>query len=118
MARILLAEDDMDVRQVVAEALTHEAHDVTAAVDFIRAAEYLDAGNWDLLISNMVLQGGGGGRDLARMAKERGVPTLFVTGDFGQMAALESEGALFLRKPFRLQDLRTAVAAACRVAPA
>ncbi len=117
MARILLAEDDIDVRLVVAEALTHEGHDVTAPVDFDRAAEYLNSSEWDLLISNMMLVGGGGGRDLARLAKARGVPTLFVTGDFAQMAVLESEGVLFLRKPFRLQDLHAAVAAASRAAP-
>ena len=55
MARILLAEDDDNVRQFVARALEHCGHEVTAAEDGGLAAELCDgaSGAFDLLLSDI-----------------------------------------------------------------
>jgi two-component system cell cycle response regulator CpdR len=54
MARILLAEDDDNVREFVARALQMGGHDVVAAEDGGLAAEALAAGGvFDLLLSDI-----------------------------------------------------------------
>ena len=55
MARILIAEDDENVRQFVARALAHAGHEVTEAEDGGLAAEILQekAGAFDLLLSDI-----------------------------------------------------------------
>lgn len=55
MARILIAEDDENVRQFVARALAHAGHEVTEAEDGGLAAEILQEkqGAFDLLLSDI-----------------------------------------------------------------
>ena len=55
MAKILIAEDDENVRQFVARALSHAGHDVTEAEDGGLAAEIMQEqqGGFDLLLSDI-----------------------------------------------------------------
>ena len=55
MARILLAEDDDNVREFVSRALTHAGHEVVAAEDGGLASEIIaeQAGRFDLLLSDI-----------------------------------------------------------------
>ncbi|HEY9009959.1 MAG TPA: response regulator [Devosia sp.] len=55
MARILIAEDDENVRQFVARALVHAGHEITEAEDGGLAAEILQEkqGAFDLLLSDI-----------------------------------------------------------------
>lgn len=55
MAKILIAEDDDNVRQFVARALAHAGHEVTEAEDGGLAAEILqdEGGAFDLLLSDI-----------------------------------------------------------------
>lgn len=55
MARILLAEDDENVRAFVARALLHSGHEVIEAEDGGIAAEIVvaEAGGFDLLLSDI-----------------------------------------------------------------
>ena len=55
MAKILIAEDDENVRQFVARALTHSGHEVTEAEDGGLAAEIMQEqqGAFDLLLSDI-----------------------------------------------------------------
>ena len=55
MARILLAEDDDNVRQFVSRALEHSGHEVLSAEDGGLAAELAEAehGAFDLLLSDI-----------------------------------------------------------------
>ncbi len=108
MARIFLVEDDADVRAVIERALSDCGHEVAATSDYATAERAVLHAAFDLLITDVSLPGGSG-RGLGQEAALRGVPTLFITGDFGHMTALEAEGASLLRKPFRLQALHDAV---------
>lgn len=55
MAKILLAEDDDNVREFVARALLHAGHEVVEAEDGGIASEVVDAenGRFDLLLSDI-----------------------------------------------------------------
>ncbi len=114
--RILIVEDQADIRDVLYETLTDAGHAVSLAGTFGEGRVAIEAaGNggftWDLLLTDLVLPGGSG-LDLARLARSLGVPVLLCSGHPGQMAALDESGIPFLRKPFTLQDMLDQIAAA------
>jgi len=55
MARVLIAEDEPDVRDVVARALTAAGHTIETAADGAAALEALDRGTYDLLLTDIVM---------------------------------------------------------------
>jgi CheY-like chemotaxis protein len=118
--RILLAEDDADLRQMIAEALRSDGHDVVEAKNGGRllvciGTAYLgdrplDA--FDLLISDVRMPVCSGLQVLEglRQAHWR-TPSILMTA-FGSDALRERAralGAAYFDKPFDLDDLRTAV---------
>lgn len=55
MARILVADDEVGLREFVARALAGKGHDVTAVSDGGEALEALQAGDFDLLVTDIVM---------------------------------------------------------------
>jgi DNA-binding response OmpR family regulator len=104
--RILLVEDRADVRELLAELLEEELHEVATVADFSSAVAALrDSPRWDALISDVRLPGGGDGLRLAAEAERTATPTLLFTGDPEHMILLEVNGIPHLRKPFPLTDV-------------
>jgi GAF domain-containing protein/PAS domain-containing protein len=109
--RVLLCEDDDEVRFFSRETLTElgyeviEARDATSAIDAL-----IEHGRIDLLFTDVVLPGGKTGADLARDARklQPGLRVLFTTGY--ARSALDREqrgekGVEVLLKPFRVDEL-------------
>jgi two-component system cell cycle response regulator CpdR len=102
MKRVLLAEDNDEVRALLVEVLTEAGYAVEDALSFSAAKEKLNQGTFDLLITNVLLPGGGHGTDLASIAASKGMKYLIVTGNPNQMeVALRHPHIL---KPFRIVD--------------
>ncbi len=110
--RILLADDDADVRSAAAMILGEAGHVVVtadsgvAALDALRAAD----GQFDLIIAD-VLMPGMNGAELTTTAQDMwpGLPVLFITGyaDVAQLpVALWSD---VLAKPFQPAELQARV---------
>jgi CheY-like chemotaxis protein len=55
MAKILLAEDDLFLRDVYTETFRDEGFDITTAVDGEEALQKLKEGNWDLVLLDVVM---------------------------------------------------------------
>ena len=55
MAKILLAEDDLFLRDIYTEVLGNEKFDVTVAVDGEEALKDILQGNWDLVLLDVVM---------------------------------------------------------------
>jgi len=55
MAKILLAEDDLFLRDIYLEILADEGFDVTAAVDGSEALSKILEGGWDLVLLDVVM---------------------------------------------------------------
>ncbi|MGH7204052.1 MAG: response regulator transcription factor, partial [Candidatus Levyibacteriota bacterium] len=55
MAKILLAEDDLFLRDVYLETLRGEGFDVTAAIDGQQAFDAISLGGWDLVLLDVVM---------------------------------------------------------------
>ena len=116
--RILLVEDDIDLRVTTERLLRDEGYDVLAAADVATALHVLrDAGSVDLCITDLVLPGAGPGDAAARLADAApGTPLLVMSG-YGpevvsRSAAPASAG--FLAKPFTRDRLLDGIRGALR----
>ena len=109
MANILLAEDDLSMREFLARALRRAGHEVEAVGDGLDAMSFIAATPFDLLLADVVMPGLDGIELARRAAKEQpGIKVMFITG-FAAVALKardESQrGARVLSKPFHLKDL-------------
>jgi DNA-binding NtrC family response regulator len=113
--RILVVDDDSDVRDLVVEALTDYGYNVVTAVDGRAALEVLGtAENIDLLFTDLVMPGGVSGSDLADRAAELRpeLKVLFTSGYPNHpMLARRPIGATeaFIEKPYRTANLATKI---------
>jgi CheY-like chemotaxis protein len=115
MARILLAEDEDSLRQLVTRALTQDGHDVVANRDGAEALECLtrEQGRFDLLLTDIrmpVMDG-----IALALAAGRDYPALTIllmTGYSDQRERASGLEALIhdvITKPFSLGTIRDAV---------
>jgi two-component system, cell cycle response regulator CpdR len=109
MARILLAEDDEDLRRFLVKALEKAGHSVSAFGEGASAFEEIKQDNFDLLLTDIVMPEMDG-IELARRAAELdpGLKIMFITG-FAAVAlnpdSRAPKDAKVLSKPFHLRDL-------------
>ncbi len=115
---VLLVEDDPGIRRLALSQLdrlgyrTLEAANGQAAEAILRGSEHID-----LLFSDVVMPGGQGGLELARLATalRPALKCLLMSGYADDAFASDTAGAAtlpFLAKPFRRQELAAAVRAA------
>jgi two-component system cell cycle response regulator CpdR len=109
MARILLAEDDDDMRRFLARALERAGHEVSAFAEGASAFEGLKAAVFDLLLTDIVMPEMDG-IELARRAaaQDPDLKIMFITGFAAVALHPDSQApkdAKILSKPFHLRDL-------------
>ena len=114
MARILITEDEDSLRSFVARALRLDGHQTAEAADGAEGLEMLEAGAFDLLLSDIrmpVMDG----IELAHRASEAfpDLKILLMTGYAEQRERaddLMTKIIDVISKPFSLPDIRMAVA--------
>ena len=109
MIRILLAEDDDSLRAFLARALERAGYEVTACEDGDQALRALDAGRFDLLLTDIVMPGVDG-IEVARhgAARDAEMRIMFITGFAAVALAAGSRapaGAKVLAKPVHLREI-------------
>jgi two-component system cell cycle response regulator CpdR len=126
MSRVLVAEDDPEMRRLVAEALRRDWHDVIEASDggqlLVRIAEEFHRRatlrEIDLIVTD-VRMAVCTGLELAETLAEDGwtIPCILITafGDDETRARAGRIGAVLIDKPLSLEELRATVN---RLAPA
>jgi two-component system response regulator PilR (NtrC family) len=87
MSRILLVEDDTDVRLAVEHVLLDEGYEVDAAENCQRGRAFLDNHPYDLLLTDGRLPDGTG-IGLANIAAYYGIPALIITDHPSVLGAL------------------------------
>ena len=103
---VLLAEDEVLVRELVHRILSENGFEVLDAADGLHALEVAEARNvpLDLVVTDVVMPGMSG-IELARRITERygEVPVLYMSGylDRGEMKADLPAGAVLIHKPFK-----------------
>lgn len=108
MIRILLAEDEEAMRTYLARALENAGYEVIAVDRGTAAVPLLETGDFDLLLSDIVMPEMDG-IELAQRCAEISPKTkvMFITG-FAAVtlkASREAPQAKVLSKPFHLRDL-------------
>ena len=112
--RVLLVEDDPKVREVVSEYLRHDQHEVAVAESGRVGLEKFDAGQFDLVVTDLALEEMNG-EQLAVAIKERApdCPVILLTGFADTLLDSKEKPAGFdaiLRKPLLPGDLWRAMA--------
>jgi CheY-like chemotaxis protein len=116
--RVLVVEDDFDIRAMIELALELEGFEVTAAANGRDALERLRSGYVPgviLLDLMMPVMNGWEFRDAQRADPAlAGIPTVILSGD-GNVAekTVALAAAAFIRKPLDLDELHAAVRSLC-----
>jgi CheY-like chemotaxis protein len=106
--RILIVEDEPLTAFDNENMLTDAGYTVVATIDnFEDALEVLEREQVDLVLSDVRLRSHQTGVDLARAAKEKGIPTLFATGHPYPEAGSVAVGCLM--KPYSERQLKSAL---------
>lgn len=113
--RILLAEDEADVRDTLIDILESAGHHITAAASGDAAYEIYNADpSFDLLLTDIVMPGTLQGTDLARKLRRKwpDLPVAFMSG-YANEATVHGNGLrpedIRLMKPVRRADLLAAL---------
>lgn len=80
MTKILLAEDNKALNELMREYLCENGYDVVSCLDGAQAIEKLESGGFDMIISDVMMPNADG-YDLAKKARltDQNIPILFVT---------------------------------------
>ena len=112
MTRIILAEDDQEMRALIASSLEKDGYDVTLASDGAELLARLAFQEFDVVISDIRMPGCSGMNVLEGLRDARWtVPVILMTafGDDETRARAQSNDAVLFDKPFDVDDLRTAI---------
>ena len=109
MAKILLIDDDPDIRTVMGMILKKEGYEVTTASRREEALEKLAVEKPSLILLDVLLSGADG-RELCREIKAsdttKNIPVIMLSGHPGAAQQFETYGANdFLAKPFTTEVL-------------
>lgn len=113
--RVLIVDDESDVRDLLVRALARDGHTVSGAASIAEAEAALHGGDVDVVVLDLGL-GDGNGMNLCRRLRARGVSAaiLIVTAqsEVGRrVEGLDAGADDFLAKPFALAELRARVRA-------
>lgn len=110
LKRILVVEDEPLVAFDNEHLLSDAGYTVVATVDRVSdAVAVILADGLDLVLADVSLSGDGDGIDVAKAAKTKGIPLLFVTGACPVDAQALAVGCL--AKPYSARDLLAAIEA-------
>jgi CheY-like chemotaxis protein len=104
--RILVVEDDPDLRQMAAELLRMIGHEPHCAEDAETALRLLASEDFDWLFTDISLPGMDG-LELAKLAKQMqtDMRIVFASG-YGNAICVEDRDAVVLKKPYHLLELQ------------
>ena len=113
MVKVLIVEDDPGIRVLTSRLLTREGHQVDCASDGAEGLERALSGNYDLVLSDVLMPRMSGVR-MVEALRSRGnnTPVHLMSGDLGDFAdeaqALIANGIVLgvLWKPFKPEQVR------------
>jgi PAS domain S-box-containing protein len=110
--RVILVEDDEDIRSCTSYLLQGQGHDVVEAPNGIEALKRLDGQSFDVMVTDLALPGMSG-QELARQAvKRQAALKIVVTSGYDAPASCTPQaiaGAVYLRKPYEEAALAAAL---------
>ena len=116
MKKILFADDDPEIREVVRILLTREGYEVVEAVNGIEAVEKADH-TIDLIILDVMMPGCSGVEACGEIRKKSSAPILFLTAkskDRDKEEGFAAGGDDYLVKPYAVGELLARIRAVTR----
>jgi DNA-binding response OmpR family regulator len=118
IARILIAEDDANIRQGLVATLESEGYGVTSAADGAQALKLFPQEKFDLVLLDVMMPKASG-YDVCRELRARGatVPVLFLTAkgeEVDKVVGLKLGADDYVTKPFGVKELLARVEALIR----
>jgi two-component system, OmpR family, response regulator RegX3 len=115
--RILVADDDPGIRDVVTYALRHEGFEIESVVNGADALEAARTGAFDLLILDLMMPALSGIEVCRRLRAESRIPILMLTAkdaEIDRVLGLEIGADDYVTKPFSVPELVSRVRAILR----
>jgi DNA-binding response OmpR family regulator len=114
MARILVVDDEPDIRQVIRIILEADGHEIVEAEDGLSAFEVARQGGIDLVLLDAMMPGMDGYQLLEKFLDlpDFEAPVVMVTGRSdaeGMMAEADSGAIDHIAKPFSMEEVRRTV---------
>jgi DNA-binding response OmpR family regulator len=117
VSRIVLVEDDVEIRKLAADALSAQGHDVESADRALDGLELAVKGSPDLVVLDLGLPDIDGTELLRMIRAVSQVPVIVITArgaDESVVATLDSGADDYLVKPFSMSQLEARVRAVLR----
>ncbi|WP_119419379.1 response regulator transcription factor [Desertibaculum subflavum] len=119
MARILIIDDDGDVRETVVRLLELDGHEIAAPPSSRDVSAAIEAGDYDLVVTDVIMPEMDGIEVVRKVRKARpNCPILAISGGSSSMSSrtlLHMVGALgadaTMKKPFSRAELQAAIGA-------
>jgi len=119
MAKILLADDDANLREVVGFVLADAGHEVFPVTDGAEAITRFDRGDIDLVLTDLKMPKRDGMAVLEHVAASAAPAPVIILTAFGTVeqavAAMQAGADNYLLKPFQRDELRLVVERALRL---
>ncbi len=119
MARVLIADDEANLRKVLCTLLARDQHEAVAVADGESALKAIEAGGIDILITDLKMAGMSGLELLrAALRVDANLPVIVITAHGSvdtAVSALKSGAFDYITKPFDKDELRLAVRKAVSV---
>ena len=106
---ILVVDDNADVRDVIVDTFQEHNFSVTAVSGGSMMRDFLETGGTVDCVILDALMPGEVSASLALHLKERGIPVVMISGSLDATKDAADNGLQLLRKPFRSQELYSAV---------
>jgi two-component system response regulator CpxR len=116
-ARLLMIDDDTELVELVSEYLRREGFDVDTVHDGESGVSKALAGNYDLIVLDVMLPGIGGFEVLRRIRVSSAVPVVMLTArgdELDRVLGLETGADDYLAKPFSSRELVARIRAVLR----
>jgi DNA-binding response OmpR family regulator len=117
MSRVLVVDDEADIRELVGELLQRAGHDVIEATDGESGLKLFYAERPDLVVLDVSMPGLDGWEVLGRIREMSDVPVLMLTaraGELEKVRGLRAGADDYVTKPFARQELLARVDANLR----
>ena len=119
--RILLVEDEEKLSRMVELELRYEGYEVEKAFDGRTGLERALAGDFDLILLDIMLPALSGMEVLRRLRKEQQTPVILLTARdavVDKVSGLDAGADDYVTKPFAIEELLARIRAALRKRPA
>ena len=110
--KVLVIDDEPAITNLVCDALEDDGYDLVCTTSGDEALERIDAGQFDVVITDINLGGEVDGLDVARKAREvrPDATIIYTSGAAARRVAYEGiRGAAFIPKPFKPSEISNAL---------